>query len=61
VPIPLPTEASSAQVKVQGVPGLLVTLSGGAGIVWETSNVVYILLTTHASSDKIQQIANSMQ
>ncbi|HEY0752821.1 MAG TPA: hypothetical protein VGD98_02485 [Ktedonobacteraceae bacterium] len=60
VPIPLPKGVSSAQTTVKGVRALLVTSSGGGGIIWESQNIVYILLTTQASGSQLQAMANSL-
>ena len=61
VPVPLPQGASSTQTSVKGASALLVTLSGNGGIIWESQDIVYIILAEHASSSQIQDSANSMK
>ena len=61
VPVPLPRGASSTQATVKGSSALLVTLSGDGGIIWEAQNIVYIILTVHASGSEIEGIANSLK
>jgi hypothetical protein len=61
VPVPLPQGASSTQATVKGSSALIVTLSGNGGIIWESQNIVYIILTTHTSGSQIEDIANSLK
>ncbi|HEX7734426.1 MAG TPA: hypothetical protein VF458_06180 [Ktedonobacteraceae bacterium] len=61
VPVPLPRGASSTQVNVKGAPALLITLSDNGGIIWQSQNIVYVILTAHASGQRIQEIANSLR
>lgn len=61
VPIPVPATASAQQVTIQGAPGLLLSDSTLASVVWQAHGTVYILGAVGSQSTQLLATARSLR
>jgi hypothetical protein len=59
LPVPVPDDAESQDITINGNSGLLVTMDDGSAIVWESDGVLYFVAGTF-DGNEIERVAESM-